>query len=236
MLDAEQLRGLQARAATVHVHPEVAGYLVRLAQATREHPGLERGASTRAVLSLTAASRARALWEGRDFVVPHDVADLFVAALAHRVVLRSAAQGLAGRDEAAALLEVDAGRGPGAAMSSWPARLRRAWRRLWVPPRRLRTTAVGRTYLVLTVGIGLAALNTGNNLLYLVLGLQLATIVVSGILSEQCVRRLRRPSGAARIAARPAPLPPRLGALPSGGPGLRPHRAGDAPRPGGCGG
>jgi len=106
VLDAEQLRGLQARAATVHVHPEVAGYLVRLAQATREHPGLERGASTRAVLSLTAAARARALWEGRDFVVPHDVADLFVAALAHRVVLRSAAQGLAGRDEAAALLEV----------------------------------------------------------------------------------------------------------------------------------
>jgi uncharacterized protein (DUF58 family) len=50
---------------------------------------------------------------------------------------------------------------------------------------------VGRTYLVLTIGIGLAALNTGNNLLYLVLGLQLATIVVSGILSEQVVRRLR---------------------------------------------
>jgi len=106
VLDAEQLRGLQARAATVHVHPEVAGYLVRLAQATREHPGLERGASTRAVLSLTAAARARALWEGRDFVVPQDVSDLFVAALSHRVVLRSAAQGLAGRDEAAALLEV----------------------------------------------------------------------------------------------------------------------------------
>src|SRR5262249_59880057 len=52
-------------------------------------------------------------------------------------------------------------------------------------------TAVGQTYLVLTVGIGLAALNTGNNLLYLVLGLQLATIVVSGVLSEQALRRLR---------------------------------------------
>lgn len=76
-------------------------------------------------------------------------------------------------------------------MTPGRARLRRAWRRLWIPPRRLRTTAVGRTYLVLTVGIGLAALNTGNNLLYLVLGLQLATIVVSGILSEQCVRQLR---------------------------------------------
>jgi len=69
--------------------------------------------------------------------------------------------------------------------------LRRTWRRLWKPPRRLRTTAAGRTYLVLTFGVGLGALNTGNNLLYLVVGLQLSLIVVSGILSERCVRRLR---------------------------------------------
>jgi MoxR-like ATPase len=105
VLDAEQLRGLQARAATLHVHPDVAAYVVRLARATREHPALERGASTRAVLSLTAAARARALWDGRDFLIPQDVAELFVSAFAHRVVLRSAAQGLAGRDEAAAVLE-----------------------------------------------------------------------------------------------------------------------------------
>jgi MoxR-like ATPase len=106
VLDPEQLRSLQARAATVHVDPEVANYVVAMAQATRAHPALERGASTRAVLSLTAAARARALWEGRDFVVPQDVADLFVSALSHRVVLRSAAQGLASRDEAAAVLEM----------------------------------------------------------------------------------------------------------------------------------
>jgi uncharacterized protein (DUF58 family) len=49
---------------------------------------------------------------------------------------------------------------------------------------------VGRTYLVLTVGIGLAALNTGNNLLYLVLGFLLSLIVLSGVLSERVVRDL----------------------------------------------
>lgn len=70
-------------------------------------------------------------------------------------------------------------------------RFRRAWRRAWTPPRRLRTTAAGRTYLVLTFGVGLGALNTGNNLLYLVLGLQLSIVVVSGILSERCVRRVQ---------------------------------------------
>lgn len=64
----------------------------------------------------------------------------------------------------------------------------RRWAR---PPRTLTVTRAGRTYLVLTIGIGLGALNTGNNLLYLVLGVQLATIVASGLLSEASLRGLR---------------------------------------------
>jgi uncharacterized protein (DUF58 family) len=62
--------------------------------------------------------------------------------------------------------------------------------RAWRPPRTLKVTRVGRTYLVLTLGIGLAALNTGNNLLYLVLGFLLALIVLSGVLSERVLRDL----------------------------------------------
>ncbi len=58
------------------------------------------------------------------------------------------------------------------------------------PPRTLKVTRVGRTYLVVTVGVGLGALNTGNNLLYLVLGLLLSLIVLSGVLSERCLRGL----------------------------------------------
>lgn len=70
---------------------------------------------------------------------------------------------------------------------TWRERLRR-WLR---PPRTLKTTRVGKTYLVLTFGIGLGALNTGNNLLYLVLGFLLAIIVLSGVLSERVIRDLR---------------------------------------------
>ncbi len=69
-------------------------------------------------------------------------------------------------------------------MASWRERLK--WR--FRPPRTLKTTRVGRTYLVITVGIGLGALNTGNNLLYLVLGFLLSLIVLSGVLSERVIR------------------------------------------------
>ena len=192
MLDPEQLRSLQARAATIHVAPEVAHYVVALAQATREHPGLERGASTRAVLSLTAAARARALWDARDFVIPQDVADLLGA-------LARAPGGAAGRDAGARRARggqraprVGAGVGARAAMSVPEGAARRepgagsGRRHGACGPR-----PAGRTYLVLTFGVGLGALNTGNNLLYLVLGLQLSTIIVSGILSERCVRRVQ---------------------------------------------
>lgn len=69
-------------------------------------------------------------------------------------------------------------------------RFLRRVRRWFRPPRTLKVTRAGRTYLLLTVGIGLGALNTGNNLLYLVLGVQLASIVASGILSEASLRGL----------------------------------------------
>lgn len=52
------------------------------------------------------------------------------------------------------------------------------------PRRTLRFTRQGRFYVLVTLGVGAAALNTGNNLLYLVLGLLLSLVIVSGILSD----------------------------------------------------
>ena len=71
----------------------------------------------------------------------------------------------------------------------------RWWRRLR-PPRRLSFTREGRLIVILSVGVGFAAINTGNNLLYLLLGWLLSFIIASGILSEMTLKRLsveRRP-------------------------------------------
>lgn len=56
--------------------------------------------------------------------------------------------------------------------------------------RSLRLTPEGVRFLLLTLAVGVAALNTGNNLLYLLLAMMLSLIVMSGILSEQCLRHL----------------------------------------------
>ena len=85
-----------------------------------------------------------------------------------------------------------------AAMASgpWRAWIRPALSRVWwflrtrKPPRRLRFTREGKLFVGLTVGVGVAAVNTGNNLLYLVLGLLLSLITLSGVLSEIALRGL----------------------------------------------
>jgi uncharacterized protein (DUF58 family) len=63
----------------------------------------------------------------------------------------------------------------------------RAWSR---PPRKLKFTREGKYYLGITLGVGLAAINTGNNLLYLLLGMLLSLIVVSGVMSDLSLRAL----------------------------------------------
>lgn len=67
------------------------------------------------------------------------------------------------------------------------ARARRRFR----PPRSLRATRAGYCFVAIIFGVGFAALNTGNNLLYLVFALMLAFLVLSGLLSEASLRGIR---------------------------------------------
>jgi uncharacterized protein (DUF58 family) len=63
------------------------------------------------------------------------------------------------------------------------------WRKFRAP-RRLKFTREGKFFVGITLGVGFAAINTGNNLLYLLLGMLLALIIVSGLMSEMSLRDL----------------------------------------------
>jgi len=90
VLDAPGLRAMRDAVEQVSVHPDVLGYVVTIANATRHHPQVEVGVSPRAEIDLMQLARARALLSGRDFVIPEDVKELATPALAHRVSLRPA--------------------------------------------------------------------------------------------------------------------------------------------------
>ncbi len=83
--------------------------------------------------------------------------------------------------------------GEGAQPHNWMVRrsskiVREIWWRLWHPRRTIWPTRDGWWCLFVVIGLGVAAINTGNNLLYLLVSLLLSLIVVSGVLSEQTVR------------------------------------------------
>jgi MoxR-like ATPase len=88
---AELAAGRQA-ARAVSVAPEVLGYIVDVARATRSAPSLSLGASPRAATALLASAKAWAWLSGRDFLTPDDVKALARPTLRHRISLRPEAE------------------------------------------------------------------------------------------------------------------------------------------------
>jgi len=73
---------------------------------------------------------------------------------------------------------------------TWPYRLPGKILRSIRSARKLKLTREGKYFVGITVGLGLAAVNTGNNLLFLLLGWLFSVIIASGILSDVCLRAL----------------------------------------------
>ena len=88
LTDPSELARAIAAVRTVHCAAEIADYTVALSNATRSHVDVAIGASPRASLALLHAAQAHAVLDGRDYVVPDDIARLAVPVLAHRLVLR----------------------------------------------------------------------------------------------------------------------------------------------------
>ena len=83
---AELAAGIEA-ARRVHVEESLNRYVVALLRHTRANDRIALGGSPRSGIALLSLAKARALVEGRDFVVPEDVRSLAVSVLAHRLIL-----------------------------------------------------------------------------------------------------------------------------------------------------
>ncbi len=105
--DADELERVIDAVDAIEVTRGVHDYIVRLAAATRIHPDLRLGVSTRGTIALLRTARAWAATAERDFVSPDDVQAVAIAVCGHRVALTPEAE-LRGADTAtivATLLE-----------------------------------------------------------------------------------------------------------------------------------
>jgi len=87
VIDRALLGAARAAAERVHASAALSAYVLDLAAATREHPRLALGLSTRGALSLLKAARIVAGMRGSEFVTPDDVKQVAPWVLAHRLVL-----------------------------------------------------------------------------------------------------------------------------------------------------
>lgn len=93
MVKAHELSSVMESIRKFYVAPEVAHLAVEIAHATRQHPEIILGVSTRGLMHLINCARALAFTRDRDFVVPEDILELAPLCLSHRIITRSGGKG-----------------------------------------------------------------------------------------------------------------------------------------------
>jgi len=87
--DADTILALQKTVEGIHVDDDVLGYVTDIVQATRVQRQVEVGASPRGSLAIFKLARARAVFHGRDYVIPDDVKEVAGPALVHRMIMKA---------------------------------------------------------------------------------------------------------------------------------------------------
>ena len=87
--DSNIILELQKTVEGIHVDDDILSYLTDIVQATRTQKQVEVGASPRGSLAIFKLSRARAVFNGRDFVIPDDVKEVAASALVHRLMMKA---------------------------------------------------------------------------------------------------------------------------------------------------
>jgi len=88
----EEILAMRELAKTVYVSPHIVGYITSLTEALRMDPDTGNPPGTRAAIALFKCSRAIALLDGREFVIPDDVKSIFAYALEHRITVKTEAE------------------------------------------------------------------------------------------------------------------------------------------------
>jgi MoxR-like ATPase len=92
VVDGQELASLQKRVWDVNVDATLQDYIIALVAATRDHPDLSLGVSTRGSLALLKGAQSLAAIHGRDYVLPEDIKTLVPLTLAHRLILTPEAE------------------------------------------------------------------------------------------------------------------------------------------------
>lgn len=87
IMTRKEILVLQSQAEQVFVHDRIFQYIAELSASSRSHQLVELGISPRGTLAVTNMAKAHAFVQGRDYLIPTDVSDVFPDVAGHRLVL-----------------------------------------------------------------------------------------------------------------------------------------------------
>lgn len=90
--NAQNILEIQEYLSSVRMADSVLAYAIRLCEETRKHTLVELGVSPRGVLALVKMAKANAILEGRNYVIPEDIQNVYLDVCKHRIILRPQAQ------------------------------------------------------------------------------------------------------------------------------------------------
>ncbi len=92
VISRERLLAMQKAAGEIFVQEELYQYVGNLVNYTREDPMIALGISPRGTINILQMAKALAFLRQRDYVVPEDVEDIFLAVCGHRIILSTKAR------------------------------------------------------------------------------------------------------------------------------------------------
>ena len=92
VMTAEDLMAMRKMTDNIYIHDVLYRYIGKLVQATRKHGMIELGISPRGTIAIAQMAKARAFLLGRAYVIPEDIADVYLDVAAHRIRLNSKAR------------------------------------------------------------------------------------------------------------------------------------------------
>lgn len=92
IITVDELKEMQKMCENVYVADEIYEYITRLCSGTREHKMVDLGISPRGAIAVCRLAKSTAFIDGRDYVLPQDVSEVFCDVAAHRLVLNRKAR------------------------------------------------------------------------------------------------------------------------------------------------
>lgn len=90
VLTKDELLSIQQQVEALHISDELLFYVTALTEATRNHPQIAQGISPRGAIALCKMAKAHAFKEDRAYVIPEDIAAIWLETVSHRIVLKDA--------------------------------------------------------------------------------------------------------------------------------------------------